>query len=73
MANQNTSRIGNRPAQTPVTKLDTLRDAWGVMKPFAKFSIKALQVIGHALIFIVKNVPKPEHHERPEKGKIIKI
>jgi hypothetical protein len=71
MANQPTKRIGKRPAKKPVSKLDTLRDTWTVMKPFVHFSIKAMKVIAHALIFIVKNIPKPDEHKKSDK--VIKI
>ena len=71
MATQHTKHIGPRSAKKPVSKLDTLRDTWTVMKPFVHFSIKAMKVIAHALIFIVKNIPKPDQHKK--NGKIIKI
>jgi hypothetical protein len=69
-----TKRIGQRPKQKPVTKMDTLHDTWTVMKPFVHFSYKALKVIAHALIFIVKHIPKPEEHKASGKSdKVIKI
>jgi hypothetical protein len=44
------------------------------MKPFVHFSYKALKVIAHALIFIVKHIPKPEEHKPAGKSnKVIKI
>jgi len=74
MAQQTSKRIGQRPAKKPVTKLDTLHDTWTVMKPFVHFSVKALQVLAHALIFIVKNIPKPDEHKPHSKNdKVIKI
>ncbi|MDF2434436.1 MAG: hypothetical protein JWP44_4067 [Mucilaginibacter sp.] len=75
MATQTTKRIGQRPVKKPVSKLDTLHDTWTVMKPFVHFSIKAVKVIAHALIFIVKHIPKPEEHKpaRGKNDKIIKI
>lgn len=74
MAQQNTKKIGQRPVSKPVSKLDTLHDTWRVMKPFVHFSIKAMQVIAHALIFIVKNIPKPDDHKTKSKSdKVIKI
>ena len=74
MAQQNTKRIGQRPKQKPVTKMDTLHDTWTVMKPFIHFSYKALKVIAHALIFIVKHIPKPEEHKpNGKRDKVIKI
>ncbi len=74
MANQNTKKIGKRPAVKPVSRMDTLHDTWTVMKPFVHFSIKAMRVIAHALVFIVKNIPKPDDHKTPRKNdKVIKI
>jgi hypothetical protein len=74
MAKQNTKQIGQRPIQKPVTKMDTLHDTWTVMKPFIHFSVKALKLIAHALIFIVKHIPKPDEHKPSGKNdKVIKI
>ncbi len=74
MATQNTKQIGKSPATKPVSKMDTLHDTWTVMKPFVHFSIKALRVIGHALILIIKNIPKPEEHKPASKNdKVIKL
>ena len=75
MAQQNTQRIGQRPVKKPVSKLDTLHDTWTVMKPLVHFSFKAMKVMAHALIFIVKNIPKPDDHKSSAKGsdKVIKI
>jgi len=74
MAIQRRRQIGENPKVKPVSKLDTLRDTWRVMKPFVHFSVKALKVIAHALIFIVKNVPRPaEHKPAPKNNKVIKI
>ncbi len=55
--------------------MDILRDTWTVMKPLVHFSIKAMRVLAHALIFIVKNIPKPDDHKPAEKksDKVIKI
>jgi hypothetical protein len=67
-------QIGQHPKQKPVTKMDTLHDTWTVMKPFVHFSYKALKVIAHALIFIVKHIPKPEEHKANNKSdRVIKI
>jgi len=46
-----------------------------VMKPFLSFGVKAMAVIGSALVTIVRNIPKPENHiSKPKKdGRIIKI
>jgi hypothetical protein len=75
MATQNTKQIGQRPSKKPVSKMDTLHDTWTVMKPFVHFSIKALRVIAHTLIFIVKRIPKPDDHKpaRSKNDKVIKI
>ncbi|HEY8781680.1 MAG TPA: hypothetical protein VIM16_08710 [Mucilaginibacter sp.] len=74
MSASNQKRIGKRPEKKPVSKLDTLHETWTVMKPLVRFSIKALQAIAHALIFIVKNIPKPEDHKpRSKNDKVIKI
>ncbi|AMR33828.1 hypothetical protein A0256_21500 [Mucilaginibacter sp. PAMC 26640] len=45
------------------------------MKPFVHFGVKAMAVIGSALVTIVRNIPKPEA-EKPKASKdrrIIKI
>ncbi len=75
MATQNTKRIAQRPKEKPVSKLDTLHDTWTVIKPFVHFSIKALRVLAHGLIFIVKNILKPEQRKQdaPKRDKVIKI
>ena len=74
MEKQANRRIGSSQKQERVTQMDALRDTWRVMKPFVHFSVKALKVIAHALIFIVKHIPKPEGHNTNEKnGKVIKI
>ena len=46
-----------------------------VMKPFLKFGAMAMGAIGHTLIAIVKNIPKPHHDtDKPgSKDKIIRI
>ena len=75
MAKQNPKQIGKRPAKKSEITMDDLRNTWTVMKPFVYFSIKALRVIAHGLIFIVKNIPKLEDHKpaASKKNKIIKI
>ncbi len=74
MATQQTKRIGKRQPLKPVSKMDTLHDTWTVMKPFIHFSIKAMRVIARALVFIVKNIPKPDDHKAANKNdKVIKI
>ena len=71
MATQHTRKIG-RPTKETVSKMDTLRDTWRVMKPFVHFSVKAMQVIASGLVFIVKHVPKP-HDEQEKNEKVIKL
>jgi hypothetical protein len=75
MANQNTKYIGQRTARKPASKLDTLRDTWTVMKPFVHFSYKAVKLLAHTFIFIVKNIPKPEdiRQSNRKSDKVIKI
>ena len=75
MTNQSNKYIGQRPAQKPVSKLDTLRETWTVMKPFVHFSFKAIKLIAHTFIFIVKNIPKPEDIKQSNRksDKVIKI
>ena len=75
MTKQNPKLIGKRPAKKQEITMDDLRHTWTVMKPFVRFSIKAMRVIAHALIFIVKNIPKPEEHKpaASKNGKVIKI
>jgi len=74
MPSSNQKKIGQRPEKETVTLQDTLGDTWRVMKPFVHFSIKALKVVAHALIFIVKQIPKPdEHRPNAKSNKIIKI
>lgn len=46
---------------------------FSVMKPFVKFGIGAMSVIGHALIGIVKAIPKPHDEDKRGNNKIIKI
>lgn len=45
------------------------------MKPFLLFGVKAIAVIGAALVTIVRNIPKPEADKPKNKkdGRIIKI
>jgi len=74
MPTQHKKRIGQRPVKKQPDNIGTLHDAWQTMKPFVHFSIKAMRVIAHAMIFIVKNIPKPEGHEPKSKDKrVIKI
>ncbi len=75
MSSQNTKRIGKRKPNNREITIDDLHNTWTVMKPFVQFSIKAMRVIAHALIFVVKNIPKPEDHKAPasKNNKVIKI
>ena len=74
MTNQNTKKIGKRTEKEQVSPMDSLHDTWTVMKPFVHFSIKAARVLAHALILIVKNIPKPEEHKPKSKNdRVIKI
>jgi len=75
MIQQKPKRVGKRPAKKPVSTMDTLHDTVTVMKPFVVLSIKALQVIANALVFIIKNIPKPEdqHAAASKSNKVIKI
>ena len=74
MPSSNQKKIGQRPEKETVTLSDTLGDTWRVMKPFVLFSIKALKVVAHALVFIVRHIPRPEEHRPGSKNtKIIKI
>jgi hypothetical protein len=46
----------------------------GTMKPFVNFGVKALAVLGTALVFIVKNIPKPEGAKPKSKdNRVVKI
>jgi len=74
MADQNTKRIGTNKRAAVATRMHTLQDTWRVMKPFVRFSVKAIKLLGQSLIFIVKNIPKPEEHKHEGKNdKVIKI
>jgi len=74
MAATNQKKIGQRLEKEQVTLSDSLHDAWIVMKPFVRFSIKAMKVMAHTLIFIVRHIPKPEDHKaRSKNDKVVKI
>jgi hypothetical protein len=75
MAQQNTKHIGERPTIKQSDKIEILHDTWTIMKPLVHFSVKAMKVLAHALIFIVKNIPKPEGNKTSEKGsnRVIKV
>ena len=72
MATEHSRKIGQGPKKETVTRMDTSRDTWRVMKPFVHFSVKAMQVIASGLIFIVKHIPKP-HDEGDKDDKVIKV
>jgi hypothetical protein len=74
MASSTQQKTSKRPEKEHVSRIDTLHDTWRVMKPFVHFSVKALKVMAHALIFIVKHIPKPDDHQpKSKKNKVIKI
>jgi len=55
---------------------ETLRENWQVMKPFVHFGIRAMVVIGGALIGIIKLLPMLAGRKPVKNGKndhIIKI
>lgn len=68
MAQQNTKKIGRRPVNARVSNADMPYHIWTVMRPFVHFSIKTMRVIAHTLIFIVKNIPKPEGRKPAENN-----
>jgi len=49
------------------------RHNWEVMKPFVKFSLTALSIIGYALIAIIKHIPKADEHKEQKGNKLIKL
>ena len=70
MENQR-KRIGtNQPIQQ-----STLKQNWEVMKPFMHFSVKAMGIIGGALIGIVKLLPMltPKEDKPKKDDRIINI
>jgi hypothetical protein len=71
MATNNIKRIGKHCPQVQPQR----SNAWEVMKPFVHFGVKATATIAHALIAIIKHIPKPDSHKPPQQtgGKIIKI
>jgi hypothetical protein len=74
MGTQQKKRIGQRPLKKQTDNIEILHDAWQMTKPFVHFGIKAMRVIAHAAIFIVKNIPKPDNHGPKSKSeKVIKI
>jgi len=74
MSTPQKEHIGGRPVKKRPNNIEILHDAWQTMKPFVRFSIKAMKVIGYAAIFVIKNVPKPgDHNPPPNNGKVIKI
>jgi len=74
MPPSNQKKLGQRPEKETVTLSDTLGDTWRVMKPFVRFSVKALKVVARGLVFIVRHIPRPEEHRPASKNtKIVKI
>lgn len=63
-------KIGTGKAET--TQHNS-HNALEVMKPFAKYGVKALGTLASALVYIVKNIPKPDDHKPRKSDKIIKI
>jgi len=50
------------------------RHNWNVMIPFIRFGVGALQLIGHALIHIVKQLPRLREEKSKNKSRnIIKV
>jgi hypothetical protein len=72
MATQNRKRIGK--AQLPER---TWQENWEVMKPFVRFSIKALGIVAGAVVGIIRLLPillEHKDNQPPKKEtKIIKI
>jgi hypothetical protein len=63
-------------AEGDQTRQRTLRENWEVMRPFVRFSIKAMSLIGGALIGIIKLLPilLENRKQEPKKdNKVIKI
>jgi hypothetical protein len=57
-------------------RTDTWKHNWEVMKPFVHFAIKAIGLIGGALIGIIKLLPtlaENKNHKPGKDNKIIKI
>jgi hypothetical protein len=70
MATNNIKRIGKHGPQVQHQH----SNAWEVMKPFVHFGIKATTTIAHALISIIKHIPKPDNKPPKQNGsKVIKI
>lgn len=63
--------INNRP------QTDTWKENWETMKPFVRFGVKAMVLIGGAMISIIKLLPEllAEHKDQKTKKdtRIIKI
>lgn len=78
MANTSLSKYNPRePHRVPIeSRADIMRQNWAVMKPFVHFGFKAMILIGHALIGIIKLLPMlaPNRDGLPKKNtRIIKI
>ncbi|HEX8024470.1 hypothetical protein [Mucilaginibacter sp.] len=71
MVSNDIKRIGKRGPQVQHQR----SNAWEVMKPFVHFGVKATATIAHALISIIKHIPKPDLNKPPKQnsGKVIKI
>ena len=70
MENQRKTIGTNQPIQQ-----STLKQNWEVMKPFVHFSVKAMGIIGGALIGIVKLLPMliPKEDKPKKDDRIINI
>ena len=65
-----TKKIGSAKREV---KHDATHGVIETMKPFVNFGVKAMALLGTALVHIVKNVPKPDSHPRSKNDKVIKI
>jgi len=72
MSTQDKKRIGQSPVNKSVSNTDMLHNAWVVMKPFVRFSISAMHVLAHTLVFIVKSIPKPAPPKSSPAGRTLK-
>lgn len=61
-----------KPASNQQQISEVRQHNWEVMKPFVKFSLTALGIIGYALISLIRHLPKPERHQ-DQKSKLIKL
>jgi hypothetical protein len=70
--------MANHPVEynRPQHNTDTWKHNWEVMKPFVHFGFKAMVIIGHAMIGIIKLLPTlfQNHDAAPSKeNRVIKI